>query len=554
MNREFRTDLLRATATLVLGASLMLTGCANDLTDSSAEISDEARAASVAKAGEILDADRVLSTARQVEELTGDFAVGLADEAAGLDMELGEDITSMPGSAIELSAGARIARTVRGARHAARELAVQQDGLAKAIVTAPGDLLFTFTETNLDGSQSVFEVYQGEPDAVVRVLRVTTWPNGNLLLDSIRDEIFVDRGADYDSEADDVWLSLESAIAFKGGATLTRTIDAREQGGLADDVRVEMVSRYAPRPNHPRLVDVVTTLTADLHLLSEEDDDRFVSIERTTRLSGTAHDGGMPRVIESLAPEMPVAEGEEPCGGELSREIHFRNDRALASWIDSAMWACEGGGNLSRTVTYADGGVDQITLSENAQGIVTLSASNRDGASVDGSYDPALGSFEITTTYPQGSDPVSEAVQGTVTEDETEWQLDAQITYADGFVERNHLEGQESGDELRLAGTHEGRDETVSFELQSNRDETLQSGWVENDREERIEFTLETLTDGSRLLDFVATEPGVRVVGHLEVDPDGCGNGTLEVTEDGNTVTITIEYCEGDDEPVLAGN
>ena len=40
----------------------------------------------------------MLQTAQQVEDLTGGFAVGLADETSGLDMELGESFDIPAGS------------------------------------------------------------------------------------------------------------------------------------------------------------------------------------------------------------------------------------------------------------------------------------------------------------------------------------------------------------------------------------------------------------------------------------------------------------------------
>ncbi|RKZ16436.1 hypothetical protein DRQ53_06335, partial [bacterium] len=469
----------------------------------------------------------------------------------GLDMELGQDFAIPARSAAGLSIGASIDRARISRQQAAREFT--RTTLARR---APGDLIVRFTETNLDGSISEISIYEGDSKSLVRIVRITTWPNGNLLLDAIEDEIVVHVGADLANESDDVWQSLRSEIRFSGGAVLAREIDLSDQGGFVDDVRAEVVSSYRPRPDHPRLIDVVSTLVVDLHAIADESDDRFASIDRVTQFNGVSHDGLNPRVMEAVQFEIPVAEGEEPCGGTLSREIQFRQDRALRSWTDTASFSCDGGGSLSREVVYADGSFDALTLTEDTQGIVHLDAEQRDGTRTVGSFDESAHSFQFTTTYPDGADPVQSAVQGSTNADETEWQLDEQVSFADGFIEKNHLEGSEGSNGSTLSGTHAGRDETVEFELESNLDETMLSGWVENDQDQRIEFTLEQLTDGSVLLDFVATEPGIRVEGHLEVGPDGCGSGSLTITEDGATVTIDVTFCDGelDDEPVLAGN
>ena len=552
MTRLHRQTTLALTTTLLLAA---LSGCSNELTDpQSAELSTEARATAVERTSEILVSSELTRTANQVDDLTGGFAVGIADEAAGLDMELGEGFSLPAGSAAQLSVGANIARAQQTRQRAARELELMDAGFARR---APGDLIVRFTETNLDGSVSQISIFEGDTPNVVRIERLITWPNGNLLLSAIEDEILVDLGADRESEADDVWLFLHSEVRFNGGASLAREIDLREQGGFIDNVQATIVSTYKPRPDHPRLVDVVSTLVADLYLIADESDDRFVSVDRIARFSGTAHDGGSPRVEESLRFEQPVAEGEDACGGTLRREIRFRNDRGLRSWIDTASWACEGGGSLSREVVYADGSVDALSLVEDAQGIVILNATERDGTTTVGQFDESTRSFEFTTNYPEGADPVQRAAQGSTNADDTAWQLDEQVTFIDGFVELNHLAATETASGRTLSGSHVGRDESVTFELQSDLEETMFSGYVENDQQQRIEFSIEKLADGGALVDFVATEPGLRVEGHLEVDPSGCGNGTLTITENDTTVTIEVSFCDGDldnDEAILAGN
>jgi len=547
MERTLRTLFLLAAL-----ASPFLTGCSDDTTNPNTdEISTEAREAAVARTDEVLQAEHMMQTARQVEELTGGFAVGLADETSGLDMELGDGF-DIPEDNFGLSASAMLVRGGHAAAKTKRIPTMENASLHRA----PGDLIASFTENNLDGSVSTINIYETDSADVVRVTRDTEWPNGNLILESIADEILIDLGNDLDSDADDSWLYLNSEIVFVGGQSLTRVIDLQEQGGLEPNAQIEVVSTFVPRPNHPRLVDVVSTLVIDVATLEDEDDDLFVSIDRVTTFSGVAHDGNSPRVIESLVPEIPVAEGEEPCGGTLSRMTWFREDRALKSWNDSANWSCDGGGQLSRAIVYADDSQDAVTITENAQGVVTLETIERDGTEIDGTYDPNDRSFEITTVFPAGSDPVQSTVSGSTNEDETSFSLSEQITYLDGFVESNTLNGSETESGSNLNGEHVGRDETVSFDLSSNADETRLEGWVENDQEERIEFTAEELPDGSALLDFVATEPGLRVVGHLESDPTGCGTGTLEITENDATVVITFDFCEGDldEDPILAGN
>lgn len=537
---------------------VLFTGCANELSDPArdGEVSTAAREAAVENTHAVLQSGAQLSNARLVEDLTGGFAVGLASEATGLGMELGEDFTPPMQDLSALGAGATFVRARITNDEATHALRAHEAPHGRALHRAPGDLILTFTVDNFDGSVSVIRIYEGETASIVRVQRSTTWPNGNVLLLAIEDEILVDLGADREDAADDVWLYLRSELQFRGGAALAREIDLRETGGLRDDARVTIVSTYTPRPEHPRLVDVVTSLVVDLHDLEVETDDRFVSVERVTRFTGTAADGDRPRVEESLVLEQPVAEGEEPCGGTLERDVHFRNDRELRRWTDTASFACAGGGRLSRTIVYADGSSDAVVIEQGSDGIVHLDGTSRDGTTVSGSFDEAAGTFEITTVHPQGHDPARRAVQGSVDAANAAWELSEQVTYLDGFVERNELAGSQGPDGRTLSGSHEGRDESVEFELSSNLDETRLEGFVQNDRGQRVEFEVEQFADGGSIIDFVATEPGLRIVGHLEVQADGCGTGTLTITENGSTVTIDISFCGNaldDVDAILAG-
>lgn len=537
---------------MALGASalaLSLTACSND-DENALDVSPEARESALASTEQVVEAERLLETAQLVEDLTGGFDQGLAGESSGLEMEFGGQLGTDGQLGQDASTGAWIARAYRDLQPARTRL---ED--TPAFAKAPGDLLFEFTETNLDGSTVVTRVYQDEPESVVRVTQDTTWPNGNLLLTAMRNEIFVDRGADYESEADDIWLSLASALEFHGGQRLERAIDAREQGGLQDDLRVEVVSTFLPRPNHPRLVDAVTTLEVDLHQLDDEADDRFVSIDRVTRFRGVAHDGNEPRVVESLTPESPLAEGEEPCGGVASREIHFEASSALRRLTDAASETCEGAGSLSREVLYADNTSDSMSITRDAQGVVTLDLDGRDGTQTDGTFDEASGQFSITTQYPQGSDPVSESLSGQSNAAGTDWSLDATVVYADGFEETGHLEGVEDEDGKSLSGDHTGRDGSFSFSLATNADETVLEGHLENDQDQVLDFRAEELADGSRLLDFTAVDPPVRVEGHVEVGADGCGVIELVVTEGDARTEIRSEFCDGElaEDDFLAG-
>jgi hypothetical protein len=377
---------------------------------------------------------------------------------------------------------------------------------------------------------------------VLKVEFVTEWPAGNLLLDSASETVYVDRGADLENENDDLWLSYEGELVFAGGASLLRSIDERANGGIRNDSQIELISRYRPRPDAPRLLEIRSVLVVDIHALDNENDDRFVSAERRTSFRGVAHDGGSPRVVETFTPENPLAEGEESCGGELSRAVYFRLDRRLADWTDRAQWSCAGGGQLRREISYADGSSAYVQLTEQLDGIVALDAQDRDGTHTSGSFDEAAGSFELSTTYPSGGEIVSRAIQGKTLSDG--WELDEQVGYDDGFVELNHLEALENAQGKQLSGSHEGRDGSLSFHFASNADETVFTGQVENDKDQSFEFAIEVYEDGGRRVDFTAIDNEITVVGELMVDAEGCGEGSLTVTEGANTVRIEVSFCD----------
>jgi hypothetical protein len=515
----------------------MAAGCSQDPAGVDGGPSEAARTVALEKAAEALQADRAMDAAQFVEDLTGGATVGMADEAAGLDMELGTELPALD-AAGPYTLGSRLAMAAHTAQRDDLRVHMQKAG-----DPAPGDILYEETRTNLDGSVTTLRVIQDAPLSVVKVEEVTNWPNGHLLLDETRDEFVIDRGADLGGGSDDVLFSLLSELRFNNGASLSRWIDERADGGIVSDARVDVQSSFRARPNHPRLVDITTNFVVDVHQLDDESDDRFVSADRLTRFRGNAHGGGSPRVVETLAPESPVAEGEEPCGGHASRSIAFASWSRLVDWNDQASLSCDGGGMLSRAINYADGTSADATIAESAEGIVTLELNDRAGIHTTGSFDQNTGTFAIATQFPQGYDPVLRSIEGQSNSDGSDWSLDEEIQYADAFVERNHLEGRVMASGKELAGSHAGRDETVEFELSSNLDETRYEGWIRNDRDESLEFAVEILSDLSRIVDFEAQDATTRVVGHLVIDADGCGTGTIEVYEAGNHASIEVEFC-----------
>ncbi|RKZ13335.1 hypothetical protein DRQ53_13480, partial [bacterium] len=100
----------------------LVAGCGNDLTDpDSGDVSQAARSAAVQRTDEVLRSTELTRTAMMVEDLTGGFAVGLSEEAVGLDMELGQDFAIPARSAAGLSIGASIDRARISRQQAARE-------------------------------------------------------------------------------------------------------------------------------------------------------------------------------------------------------------------------------------------------------------------------------------------------------------------------------------------------------------------------------------------------------------------------------------------------
>ena len=534
--------------------AFVLGACSNTSLEPEGQISPEARDQALSMTAEAIQAESSMQTAQTVEMLTGGFAEGLADDSAGLQVELGDQIQLDSQTASTASIGRRLLDSRRGIERVNQELRIHQQDSQKSD-PLPGDLLFRYTEQNLDGSSSTVSVYQDTPLSVVKVEFVTQWPTGHLLLSRASETVYVDRGTDFEDEGDDTWLSYEGELIFAGGASLLRSIDERANGGIQDDARIQLVSRFRPNANHPRLLEIRSVLEIDIHDLDRENDDRFVSAERRITFKGVAHDGGSPRVVESFTPENPLAEGEEPCGGSLSRDVRFRLDRRLASWTDSAAWACAGGGELRREIDFADGSTAYVQITEGMDGIVELDALERDGTRTTGSFDEVAGTFSISTQYPAGGEIVSRSISGKTLSNG--WELDEQIEYDDGFVELNHLVGIEDANGKQLRGSHVGRDESFEFLFTSNADETVFTGMVENDQNQSYEFVIELFDDGSRSVKFTAIDNDITVVGELMVDAEGCGEGFLLVTEGSNTVRIEVSFCDrqlvDEDEGIVVG-
>lgn len=539
----------RALAAVAAIAVAALAGCSDDPATPGARVSEEGHAAALDRAAQALQADRALATVQTVDQLTSGFAEGLAGESAGLATELGSALQADAQAATALSLGARLAASRVDAGAATAHLAELQRAQRLANVVAsdpqPGDLLARWTRPNLDGSITELSVYQDAPASVVRIELVTDWPNTHLLLRRAQERVLLDRGADWIGGADDLWLSYAGELTFAEGQRLRREIDERASGGLQDGDRVSVLSSFFPRPGHPRLVDITSTLVVDVHELQLPGDDRFVRADRVTRFAGTAHDTGSPRVIEALVLEQPVAEGQTPCGGDAARTIHFEASSVLVRLHDQAQWSCAGGGLLAREVRYSDGTDASLTLRELTDGVYTVEAFERDGAHTTGSFDEGTGEFQVETVGAAGSDPRRRAIEGRVLPNDTGWELDETITFADSFVERNHLELAIDAQGKQLSGSHQGRDGAWTLQLQVNSDETRSSGRIENSLGDFLQFDAELLADGGRIVDFTAHDAVRTIEGHLEVDAHGCGTGTLIVTEGANRAQIEVTFCDG---------
>ncbi len=369
------------------------------------------------------------------------------------------------------------------------------------------------------------------------------------LIDRQTNQLTMDVGM-LDVENDEVIWMLASTQNWINGA-ITAISAAEETEGEADGIRdndsVRVTATFTAAPTNDRLQQVVSTIVANLVLLDNEEDDLFASVSRTVTFDGQTDAGGTPTATESYMPAEPVLQGEEPCSGTFSRTANFPAGWEAQSLQQTVTHDCNAGGTASMDVTFSDGTDFERDITWDGAGVATLDEMRRDGTVVAGTFDENDNSFDVTTTFPAGSDPTQVAQSGMSNDDTGERSYTIEATYADQTTRTLTVATNENSDGTStVSGSEVTEDGTSTFTMTWNPATATLSGAASGPNDETLDYLLVWQEDGSGLWDFTYMDPNddLTVVGDMVVNPDGSGCGTLRV-ERNNLATITPVCFDG---------
>ena len=304
---------------------------------------------------------------------------------------------------------------------------------------------------------------------------------------------------------------------------------------------------------HPLEYDS-TEIRADLNFtILDDSDDVLLSLENLKRYKPgqlISEERG------SFVPDAHVP-GTEPDGGILMSEVKYSNSSFISSTKATLEYHEGQGGSYMRTSKFSDGSESSEEATFNVDGTGTFSESRRDGTQIDGTFDSAeedgKGSFSLTTTFPEGHDPVSVRESGefdiNASDSTISGSFEREVTLLSGDVERESVMVNQTrvGDVLTTSLNVEKADGSNGHITITESAEVDQvSGEWTNTDETFLVFTAELYPDDSAHLDLkvyadeVAFEDGAEPIASAVFDfyPDGSGMGV--VTEDGKIYDVTI--------------
>ncbi len=304
---------------------------------------------------------------------------------------------------------------------------------------------------------------------------------------------------------------------------------------------------------HPLTYDS-TEIVVDLNFsILDDSDDMLLSLENLKRYKPGRL---IQQEIGRFEPDA-YTPGTEPTGGVLSSDITYSSS-SFISHTQACFEYHEGvGGSFSKESTFSDGKTSREEVTFNLDGTGTFFNTRRDGTQIDGLFDSAdedgEGSYSLTTTFPEGHDPVSISESGEFTlnsEDSTiDGSFEKEVNYLDGTVEKESVTvNQTIVNNIKTTtltvvnadGSH------GKITLVETPDVDQVSGNWTNVDDTYVVFSAEHYSDGSAHLIITVYESETAfqngddpiASGEFDFYPDGSGHGT--VTESGKTYDVTI--------------
>ncbi|MCP4545002.1 MAG: hypothetical protein GY835_00895 [bacterium] len=384
----------------------------------------------------------------------------------------------------------------------------------------------------------------GEPiaaDGVAVALHRTENPMFNPLQSWRETEVRLVIGS-LDTDEDDAMHSLRCTVHWLSGAELTTQVNEVDDGPIMDEVTVDVSATFTAAPANAWLEMVVDTLRMQLGVQADGSDDLLESISRESTFDGVDMNGDNPRSIVSFTPAEPVGNGQEPDAGVFEQLVFYPVDWWLLRLDRTLTINADGSGSLDAEMLFRDGSTFTRHVTWDGAGNATLTEERPGGVVVSGTWNESDGEFNVTTTFAAGHDPISR-VQSRIFS-EGAYEFSDEFIWLDGHTDLSTFSVTGDEDNFTIVGHSERGDVIEDFTL-SGRPGALEGDWSRNDGASGS-FELDELEGGGSHLLFTAVESDEEgdcsIAGEIWFAPDGSGHGTVDVTENGVTITLTIEF------------
>ncbi len=355
-------------------------------------------------------------------------------------------------------------------------------------------------------------------------------------------EVVLDPG-EFDIEGDEVLFTMTATVHWRNNAEHTISLAPIADQAIEPDTDLRVIGDFIASPDNNWLESTADTLLLRLGDLEDESDDQLYEISRSQIFDGTAADGGSPRNWIHLVPDQPVSPGDEPCGGVAQQDIHYPANWWLLHLSRTGDIDCDGSGSMTLFMEFSDGTSYSRTITWDGSGGASLVENRADGTNVAGSFDEATGVYSLLTTYPDGHDPVSRNRHGTMVEGAVEaWES---VEWLDGHEDETYFTVVTGEGSSNITGYRIDGSDREDFTLTTDEEGNVSGAWSHNDGSSG-EFAVEMLEGGGHRLTFTASDPDAEgspsVHGEIFFAPDGSGTGTVTFTQDGDSVTFTVNF------------
>jgi len=408
------------------------------------------------------------------------------------------------------------------------------------------------TVVDADGDGYTYNWTDNTPPNLVDVKIIRTNYGSADDRDKVTEHHIFDIGMDPEARSDDRWQAFYVRIDFKNGevdSTAVEDADSPSDGYLFDPAQSENAvqvngTRTGFDATDPRDKVEHEAKFALGQFIDSEMDDKFYYFDRkVTFKSGRVHE----ERFEPIDPS-PCPAGTEPNAGHFSAVTTFPSGGEISK-ITRNFYFYPDSARHKEVINYSagDSTIREVSFNK-VTGTGTIYEIWRDGTEVSGTFDDAEdghGSFDVTITYPSGNDPVKVERKGTCDKNTYEHYTFNELTYwQDNHVDTVDVTADVYEDSTVVdVENPSGTGHFVIKEVLGN--EVTQGRWTDKGTGDYTIFTHTRYNDGSALHEFEKyhSDDTKFVYGSINFYPDGSGEGTIYVLENGDWVEyhITID-------------